>query len=352
MAAIGFGGYLYDGASSAAGGGSAAIAAQERSSTLGLALLAELLHLSVQDGSLAGDASLDGLHSLLQVGRKGGLVDVLGDDIHGVQNSTQLVRQPVDDGTTASGHRVSGSLDDVLLGEVPMPGTEVAHLVKDAEVVHGRDGVAQGELAHTSLLGLIVDMSHEDIVLLGAVRAEILENLRELVLGHVVGQLQQVIGGRDDGVISTRFATELSWALANDLAGVLGVVDLVPHAIGEHGLVLRAHDEDTEVLVVLRERATPHGVHFLVDLGHGVVIVHEGLVQGRTILLDGGIQRILRSIHNGRGEGNHGNMHKNKCRLARHTREGANRAKVVVGHALGRIDLLPVIETNIISTPD
>ena len=72
----------------------------------------------------------------------------------------------------------------------------------------------------------------------GAVGAEVLEDLGEGVGGHERRELKQVVARGDDRVVGARLAA-VEGGLLRDT--------LVHDTLGEHGLVLRAHDERAEL---------------------------------------------------------------------------------------------------------
>lgn len=80
-----------------------------------------------------------------------------GHDTH-LENRSQLVREPGDNGRPAGGDRVGRVLEDVLLGEVPVAHAELTDTVDIGEVKHSRLGVLHGVRAHASLLGIVIDV--------------------------------------------------------------------------------------------------------------------------------------------------------------------------------------------------
>lgn len=199
-----------------------------------------------------------------------------------------------------------GVLDDVLLGEGPMSVSEIPDLVNSGEEDGSRVGVLLCKVTDLVLTSLLFNKLEELGMVVRAVGSEVLQHSREWVRGHGLCQLEQVITHRDHGVVRAGFSTMEHRLIRNSL---------VYHALGEHGLVLGAHNKGTELEVVCGEGALPHSVHFLVDLFVGRDDFGEALVEGLTVVLPCGFEGLHGVLDELTGVGDHGDVGDDEAEL-------------------------------------
>ncbi|KAI6767734.1 hypothetical protein HG530_005743 [Fusarium avenaceum] len=182
--------------------------------------------------------------------------------LHQFHNRTELVRQPGDNRTSSCGGRVHGVLEDVLAGEHPVSPAETSDVVEDSEVQHCKTEIAGfgEEISHADLYSCLADVLEECAVRLGAVFAELDEDIGKRVLGH--WDLADVVQERNNGIVGSRFSTE-------ELRLVV-VLSLVDNTIREHGLLGDAVDKGSVGHVILWKGLSPHALHVRLDDLHGV----------------------------------------------------------------------------------
>lgn len=290
-----------------------------------LDLSAELSDLTIQDSSLSIRPLGQDIDQGLILRQKRPLINLGTNLLHGLQDRSQLVRQPGHNRGSTGGDRVLGVLDDILLGEGPMSVSEIPDLVNGGEEDGGRVGVLLCKVTDLVLTGLFFNKLEELGMVVGAVGSEILQDSREGVRGHGLCQLEQVIAHRDHRIIRTGLSTMEHWLIRNSL---------IDHSLREHGLVLGAHNKGSELEVICGEGSLPHGVHFLVDLFVGRDDFGETLVKGLTIVFAGSFESLHGVLDELTGMGDHGDVGDDEAELGWVAGEGADQFEVAPDQTL------------------
>jgi len=218
--------------------------------------------------------------------------------LHSPEHCSQLVGEPGDNRRATCGNWVLGVLDDVLLGKVPMPVSEVANLIHGCKVDRSRVGVLFCKVSDLNLTGLILNVLQEFGMVMWAVGTEVPQDRCEWIGRHVLGQLQEIVAHWNHRVVGARLAA-VEHRLIRDT--------LVNDTFGEHGLVLGTHDECSELEVVRRQRALPHGFHLDVDLVIGRHDIGERFIEQSAVTLVSSLEgshRILNELARVRDHGN------------------------------------------------